>query len=66
MQSAKNKLKIDPAIAELRQTEAAKTSRLRAMRLAKEAEDRQAAVDAKMAEKSRKPARRASSLGAAS
>jgi hypothetical protein len=44
MQSSKSKTKPNPANSELRQKEAAKTSRLRALRLAKEAEDREAAA----------------------
>jgi hypothetical protein len=44
MQSSKSKTKPNPANTELRQIEAAKTSRLRALRLAKEAEDREAAA----------------------
>ena len=46
MQSTKSKTVPTPPYAELRRTEAAKTSRLRALRLAKEAEDREAAARA--------------------
>jgi hypothetical protein len=46
MQSSKSKAKPNPPNAELRQIEAAKTNRLRALRLAKEAEDREAAARA--------------------
>jgi hypothetical protein len=44
MQSNKSKAKPNTPNAELRQTEAAKTNRLRALRLAKEAEDRETAA----------------------
>ena len=51
MQSSKSKAKSNPPTnAELRQIEAAKTSRLRALRLAKEAEDREAAARAAAAD----------------
>lgn len=46
MQSGKNKAKANPANTELREIEAAKTNRLRALRLAKEAEEREAAAKA--------------------
>ena len=46
MQSAKSQAKFNPLNADLRQQEAAKISRLRALRLAKEAEDREAAARA--------------------
>jgi hypothetical protein len=46
MQSITSKVKPKPLNAEPRQIEAAKTSRLRALRLAKEAEDREAAARA--------------------
>jgi len=57
MQSVKSKAKPNPLNAESRQTEAAKTNRLRALRLAKEAEDRDAAARAAASEPP-KPARR--------
>jgi hypothetical protein len=44
MQSSKSNAKPNPLNADRRQVEAAKTSRLRALRLAKEAEDREAAA----------------------
>ncbi len=46
MQSNKSNVKSSSPNAELRQTEAAKTSRLRMLRLAKEAEDRESAARA--------------------
>jgi hypothetical protein len=46
MQSITSKAKPNPLTTERRQTEAVKTSRLRALRLAKEAEDREAAARA--------------------
>jgi hypothetical protein len=46
MQSSKSKAKPNPPNAELRQIEAAKTNRLRALRLATEAEDRETAARA--------------------
>ena len=46
MQSNTSKAKPNPPNSERRQIEAAKTSRLRALRLAKEAEDREAAARA--------------------
>jgi hypothetical protein len=57
MQSIKSKAKPNPLNADLRQMEAAKTSRLRALRLAKEAEDRESAALAAASEPV-KPARR--------
>jgi hypothetical protein len=51
------KPKHSPANRDLRQTEADKTSRLRALRLAKEAQDREAAAQAAAANPP-KPARR--------
>jgi hypothetical protein len=50
MQPSKSKTKPSPAHTELRRLEAAKTSRLRALRLAKEADDREAAAQAAAAE----------------
>jgi hypothetical protein len=68
MQQNKSKTKPIPPNGEQRRLEAAKTSRLRALRLAKEAEDRAAAARAAAAEPP-KPARRrvraAAKLGAA-
>jgi hypothetical protein len=46
MRSTTSNAKPNPQNADLRQREAAKTSRLRALRLAKEAEDREAAARA--------------------
>jgi hypothetical protein len=50
MQQSKSKTNPSPPQAELRRLEAAKTSRLRTLRLAKEAEDREAAARAAAAE----------------
>jgi hypothetical protein len=50
MPTGTSKAKPNPLSAERRQTEAAKTSRLRALRLAKEAEDREAAARAAASE----------------
>jgi hypothetical protein len=61
----KTKAKLNPATDQRRQTEADKTSRLRALRLAKEAAEKEAAVR-EAAAKPAKPARRrvyATSLG---
>ena len=55
---AKQKPKFIPVNVEQRQMEAAKINRLRALRLAKEAADQEAAAATAAADQSRKPAKR--------